>query len=99
MKLLKDQSLALPVGSALLLLWLLYRTVLYFRFHHKYNFPNLVPGVPLFGNMLQIPTDTAERRIYLHKLAEKYGKLYVSTITDKQALTTHLIQFHAQGGL
>ncbi|KAJ3547665.1 hypothetical protein NM208_g1403 [Fusarium decemcellulare] len=76
MKLPEGQPLALPVGSALLLLWLLYRTVLVLRFHHKYNFPNLVPGVPLFGNMLQIPTDTAERRLYLHKLAKKYGEMF-----------------------
>ncbi|WAO91398.1 Hypothetical protein NCS54_00886500 [Fusarium falciforme] len=76
MKLLEGQSLTVPVGSALLLLWLLYRKGLFFRFHHKYNFPNLVPGVPLFGNMLQIPTDTAERRLYLHKLAAKYGSHY-----------------------
>jgi hypothetical protein len=99
MKLLEGQSLTLPVVSALLLLWLLYRTILFFRFHHKYNFPNLVPGVPLFGNMLQIPTDTAERRLYLHKLAKKYGEMYVSKVTEKPALTTHLVQVHAQGGL
>jgi hypothetical protein len=76
MKLLEGQPLALPVGTALLLLWLLYRMTLFFYFHHKYSFPNLVPGVPLFGNMLQIPTDTAGRRLYLHQLAKKYGEMY-----------------------
>ncbi|UPL02981.1 hypothetical protein LCI18_013915 [Fusarium solani-melongenae] len=81
MKLLEGQSLTVPVGSALLLLWLLYRTVL-FRFHYKYNFLNLVPGVPLFGNMLQIPTDTAERRLYLHKLAAKYGEMFTLKVSS-----------------
>ncbi|TVY70686.1 Cytochrome P450 monooxygenase atE [Fusarium oxysporum f. sp. cubense] len=65
-----------PIAIALVLLWILYRTVLWLRFHRKYKFPNLVPGVPLFGNMLQIPTDTAGRRLYLHKLARKYGEMF-----------------------
>lgn len=69
-------SLALPVASTLLLLWLLVHLVNSFRFHKKYNFPNLVPGVPVLGNLLDIPKDIAGRRLYLHKLAQKYGEMY-----------------------
>ncbi|KAI1031305.1 hypothetical protein LB504_000111 [Fusarium proliferatum] len=76
MKVAGRQIQAIPLTIALVLLWILYRTVLWLRFHRKYKFPNLVPGVPLFGNMLQIPTDTAGRRLYLHKLARKYGEMF-----------------------
>lgn len=69
-------SIALPVASSLLLLWLLAHLVNSFRFHKKYNFPNLVPGLPVLGNLLDIPKDIAARRIYLHKLAQKYGEMY-----------------------
>lgn len=92
---LERQSLALPVLSTLLLIWLLYRTVAFFRFRHKYNFPNLVPGVPLFGNMLQIPKDTAGRRLYLHQLAEKYGEMYIFSriliVKEDAKLTAFLV--------
>jgi hypothetical protein len=101
MKLAGRHIQVVPVGIALVLLWLLHRTVLWLRFHRKYNFPNLVPGVPLFGNMLQIPTDTAGRRLYLHKLARKYGEMYVSQIESQQ--NQHLQDFphqvHTQGRL
>lgn len=70
------QSIALPVASALFLLWLLVYLVKSLSFHKKYNFPNLVPGVPVLGNLLDIPKDIAARRIYLHKLAQKYGEMY-----------------------
>ncbi|KAJ0144360.1 hypothetical protein HZ326_12840 [Fusarium oxysporum f. sp. albedinis] len=63
MKLAGRNIQVVPIAIALVLLWILYRTVLWLRFHRKYKFPNLVPGVPLFGNMLQIPTDTAGRRL------------------------------------
>ncbi|KAG5812673.1 hypothetical protein H9Q74_006801 [Fusarium xylarioides] len=76
MKLAGRNIQVVPVAIALVLLWILYRTVLWLRFHRKYKFPSLVPGVPLFGNMLQIPTDTAGRRLYLHKLARKYGEMF-----------------------
>lgn len=75
-------SLALPVASTLLLLWLLAHLVNSFRFHKKYNFPNLVPGVPVLGNLLDIPKDIAGRRLYLHKLAQKYGEMYAQRISQ-----------------
>lgn len=41
----------------------------------RYRFPNLVPGLPLLGNMLQMPA--TDHGPYLQKLAEKYGEMYV----------------------
>lgn len=74
-------SIALPLASTLLLLWLLVHLVNSFRFHKKYNFPNLVPGVPILGNLLDIPKDIAARRLYLHKLAQKYGEMYKEALS------------------
>lgn len=70
-------SNALPFASMLLLLGLLIYLVNFYRFHQKYKFPNLVPGVPILGNILDVPKDDASRRLYLHKLAQKYGEVYV----------------------
>ncbi|KAI8941340.1 hypothetical protein NX059_002565 [Plenodomus lindquistii] len=40
----------------------------------KYRYPNLVPGLPLLGNTLQLPaTDLGP---YLQKLGEKYGEMF-----------------------
>jgi len=41
----------------------------------KYNFPNLVPGLPLIGNALQMPS--TDHGPFLSKLAETYGEMYV----------------------
>lgn len=66
---------ALPFASMLLLLGLLVYLVKFYRFHQKYKFPNLVPGVPVLGNLLDVPKDDASRRLYLLKLAQKYGEV------------------------
>lgn len=77
MKLLENHFEVSLLAGGLTLLWLLYRTYLLVSFRQTYKFPNLVPGgLPLFGNMFQIPKDTAERRLYLEKLAKKYGEMY-----------------------
>lgn len=39
----------------------------------KYRYPNLVPGLPIVGNMLQMPA--TDHGPYLQKLAEKYGEM------------------------
>lgn len=39
----------------------------------KYRYPNLVPGLPLIGNMLQMPA--TDHGPYLQKLSEKYGEM------------------------
>ncbi|VUC26362.1 unnamed protein product [Clonostachys rosea] len=84
MKLLEKHSPVSLLASALVLLWIIYRAYLFISFRQKYNFPNLVPGgLPLFGNMFQIPTDTAERRLYLQDLATKYGEMYCTEFTLK----------------
>lgn len=71
-------SLAVPAAGTLLLLWLLGRAVSFIRFRYTYNFPNEVPGgAPLVGNMLQLPKDVIERRLYFHDLAKKHGEMYL----------------------
>lgn len=45
------------------------------RFHAKYKFPNLVPGLPVVGNILQIPKQ--DPRLHFTKLAKQYGEMYV----------------------
>ncbi|PCD26107.1 hypothetical protein AU210_012539 [Fusarium oxysporum f. sp. radicis-cucumerinum] len=40
----------------------------------KYRYPNLVPGLPIVGNMLQMPA--TDHGPYLQKLAEKYGEMF-----------------------
>jgi hypothetical protein len=39
----------------------------------RYRFPNLVPGLPLLGNMVQMPA--TDHGPYLQKLSEKYGEM------------------------
>uniref|UniRef100_A0A8H7KFH9 Cytochrome P450 n=1 Tax=Bionectria ochroleuca TaxID=29856 RepID=A0A8H7KFH9_BIOOC len=77
MRLLEKHSQVSLLAGALVLLWIIYQAYLFISFRQKYSFPNLVPGgLPFFGNMFQIPTDTAERRLYFHSLAKKYGEIF-----------------------
>lgn len=39
----------------------------------RYQYPNLVPGLPLVGNMFQMPA--TDHGPYLQKLAGKYGEM------------------------
>lgn len=78
-------SIVLPFISTLLLLWLLTHMVKSYRFHQKYKFPNLVPGLPVLGNLLDVPKDIAGRRLYLHKLAQKYGEVYANSLNIVKA--------------
>ena len=41
----------------------------------KYRFPPMVPGLPIVGNSLQLPTRVGLQGPYLAKLAEKYGEM------------------------
>lgn len=45
------------------------------RSSNKYKLPPQVPGVPLFGNALQIPA--LQQGPWAKKLAEKYGEMLV----------------------
>ncbi|KEF62901.1 uncharacterized protein A1O9_00875 [Exophiala aquamarina CBS 119918] len=44
------------------------------HFRAKYKFPNPVPGLPIVGNMLQVPKE--DSRMYFAKLAKQYGEMY-----------------------
>jgi hypothetical protein len=50
--------------------WIVWKAVKNFRFHRRYKFPNLVPGLPLVGNALQIPSKDAY--IYFQDLAVRF---------------------------
>lgn len=53
-------------------------------FGRKYRFPNLVKGLPIIGNTLQMPPNG--QGPHLQKLAEKYGEMYFNTSTVTAAL-------------
>jgi hypothetical protein len=70
------------VGSAfttsavgLIALMLVYYAYNSYQWHTKYKLPPRVPGVPVFGNTLQIPA--LQQGPWAKDLAEKYGEMYV----------------------
>ncbi|KAH9207847.1 cytochrome P450 [Leptodontidium sp. 2 PMI_412] len=70
-------TLTLPLACSVFLLSVLVYVVNYARFHMKYKFPSHVPGrVPVFGNMLQIPKNVADQRLYFADLAKKHGEMF-----------------------
>ena len=44
----------------------------------KYRYPNLVPGLPIFGNSFQMPS--TGQGPFLEQLAKKYGEMSVALI-------------------
>lgn len=57
----------------------LYQSMLAVRFRLKYKFPHPVPGLPLVGNILQIPKQ--DQRQYFTKLAKEHGEMYLRPLT------------------
>lgn len=53
--------------------WIFWKVVEKISFKQKYCFPNLVPGLPIIGNLHQLPTDAA--CLHFQKLAQKYGDM------------------------
>lgn len=51
------------------------RLVHEYQYEKKYRFPPIVPGLPIVGNSLQLPTRVGLQGPYLAKLAEKYGEM------------------------
>lgn len=51
------------------------RLVHEYQYEQKYRFPPIVPGLPIVGNSLQLPTRVGLQGPYLAKLAEKYGEM------------------------
>jgi len=50
--------------------WLLFEDV---NVRRKYRFPPIVPGLPLVGNIFQMPK--SDQGPYLKRLGEKYGEM------------------------
>lgn len=46
-----------------------------YQHEKKYRFPPIIPGLPIVGNSLQLPTRIGLQGPYLAKLAEKYGEM------------------------
>lgn len=68
----------LRLGAGLLavtVFLILRRIVLDYQHEKKYRFPPIVPGLPIVGNSLQLPTRVGLQGPYLAKLAEKYGEM------------------------
>ena len=69
-------TFTLPLAFSGLLLLVLVYFVKCVRFHMKYRFPTHIPGrVPLLGNLLQIPRNVADQRVYFGELAKKHGEM------------------------
>jgi len=65
-------TLASPLAGTVLLLLFLYYLTGYVRFRTKYRFPAVVRGIPLFGNIFQVPKD--EPRLYFQQLAKNMAR-------------------------
>lgn len=61
------------LGPLFLIVWIFWIFVENLKFKAKYRFPNVVPGLPILGNVHQLPTDAA--CLHFEKLAEKYGEM------------------------
>lgn len=65
--------LALGVIAAYILQYAISR----YQFNKKYRFPNVVPGLPILGNSLQVPFPAAG--MWGVETAKKYGEMYAPT--------------------
>ena len=67
--------MALHLGYSVLFLgltFLLNLAVSKFRFNRRYKFPNVVPGWPLIGNMLDVPYPAG---VWGIEMAKKHGEM------------------------
>lgn len=68
----------LRLGAGLLaaIIFLISRRLVQDYQHEKrYRFPPIVPGLPIVGNSMQLPTRVGLQGPYLAKLAEKHGEM------------------------
>ncbi|EXJ70648.1 uncharacterized protein A1O5_05638 [Cladophialophora psammophila CBS 110553] len=71
---LADLRLLLAAGIIVLVGWVAWSIMADIMIQRKYRFPNLVPGLPLIGNALQIPK--IDQGPYLQKLGRQYGEMF-----------------------
>jgi hypothetical protein len=57
----------------LLVGWIVWKVVGNLKFNAKYRLPNVVPGLPLIGNVHQLPREAA--CLHFEKLAKQYGEV------------------------
>lgn len=60
---------------AVTIFFIVRRLVHDYQYEKKYRFPPIVPGLPIIGNSLQLPTRVGLQGPYLAKLAERYGEM------------------------
>lgn len=66
-----NQTIALGALTALVIVYLI---ILYgSKNSSKYRLPPRVPGIPIFGNALQVPP--SQQGPWAKELAEKYGEM------------------------
>lgn len=66
----------LGYGLLALVVFIIARRILHdYLYEKKYRFPPIVPGLPIVGNSLQLPTRVGLQGPYLAKLADKYGEM------------------------
>lgn len=71
-------QLYLTVGALVTALFIIKRVIQTIRWNQKYKLPPIVPGVPFFGNMFQIPP--LQQGPWAKQLAERYGEMFVTSL-------------------
>lgn len=68
--------LRLGAGLLVVAIFLIVRRLVHdYQYEKKYRFPPIVPGLPVVGNSLQLPTRVGLQGPYLARLAEKHGEM------------------------
>ena len=73
--------MAFPVltyALVLVVLGFLARKYQAYQFNKKYKLPPRIPGIPVFGNTLQLPP--LKQGLWGVEMAKKYGEMYVNVI-------------------
>jgi hypothetical protein len=68
------------VALAVLASIAVYQLLSRYQFNRKYKLPPRIPGVPLLGNLHQIPP--LQQGLWGQEMAAKYGELYESPLPD-----------------
>lgn len=63
------------IGVCAIVSWIAFNVIQSKLKARKYNMPNRVPGVPIFGNTFQIPVDTCGQAVWASEHAKKYGEM------------------------
>jgi hypothetical protein len=53
--------------------WAVWKIIAHIQFNRKYRLPNIVPGLPLLGNIHQLPSKDA--CLHFEQLAKRYGEM------------------------